>query len=138
MPVLDAYCSVALVEIAQQLVVQQAVGRGRVAAVRARAAVETGEAAAGLAARSIAFAAMSHRRQFRFGADVHRALGDHHVRPEVAVGARAPHLAGQVEEAVQPALVLPAGQRGVRERGVRQPATCETRSRVAEDRLRPV
>lgn len=58
------------------------------------------------------------QRQLRLGADVHRTLGDHHVRPEVAIAPGAPAVPAQVQEAGQLAALLPAGQRGVRERGV--------------------
>src|SRR5690606_10586463 len=101
----------------QQLVVQQAVRRGRVAAVRARPAVETGEAAARLGHDDRGGGHVPER-QLRLRAQVDRPLGDHHVRPEVAVRPGAPHLPGQVEEAVQAPLLLPAAERGVGEGGV--------------------
>src|SRR5689334_10865661 len=106
--------SVALIEIPQQLVVQQAVRRGRVAAVRARAAVEAGEGAAGLGDDDRGGGHVP-QGQLGLGAEGDRALGDHHVGPEVAVRARAPDLTGEVEEAVEAAPLLPAAERGVRE-----------------------
>ena len=52
--------------------------------------------------------------------DVHRALRDEHVRPEVAVGPDCARPALEREELLAPAGALPLAQVGVRQRGVGQ------------------
>ncbi len=83
----------------QRGLVEVPVGGERVAAERAVGAVEGGEPAAGLGDDHV------ERRhvvelQLRLGRDVDRALGDEHVRPEVAVGPGAPAASRRREEVV--------------------------------------
>ena len=72
------------------------------------------------------------------GRDVDRSLGEQHVGPEVAVGALAPAVPGQVEHLVLAAHGAPRGPARARDRGVLERATtCETWICLAEVRLRP-
>ncbi len=91
---------------------------------------------------TIETAAMSCSIELGLGGDVHAALGDEHVGPEVADGPGAPAAPGEDEEVLETADALPGRDRGVREvrvlerrhvrdvaaaRGVR--ATCRSRRR---------
>ena len=67
-------------------------------------------------------------RDLWLGGQVDRAFGDQQVAPEVAVRPGPPGPCGQVQEAVEAAAFLPAGDRGVREGRVLQrgdPGNCE-------------
>ena len=78
-------------------------------AAGARGAGEVGEPAAGLPHDDVERGEVPDRHLGLAG-DVDRALGQQHVAPEVAVGAGPPDRAGEVEEAVEAAPLLPAGQ----------------------------
>ena len=74
----------------EHVVVQQAVGGDRAAAVGARDAVEIGEAAAGRFDDDHRRREVPERQALRLHRDVDRAVGHQHVRPEVAETPRAP------------------------------------------------
>src|SRR5262249_20776904 len=59
-------------------------------------------------------------RHLRLGRDVDRALGHHHVRPEVAVGPGTPYPPAELEEPLEPARFVPLGHAGERQAGVGQ------------------
>ena len=119
-------------------VVQEAVGRQRAPAARAGRAGEVGEPAAGLPDDHVERGEVP-QRDLGLAGDVDRALGQQAVAPEVAVGAGAPDRPGEVEEAVEQAALLPAGEAGVGQaRVVAASLTCETRQRVADSSRRPV
>src|SRR5690625_1499696 len=107
----------AAVEPGQSLIVQGAVGTHQRAAVLETLGAQVGGASAGLLQEDRQRGGVPDR-QFRLRGDVDRAFGDHHVRPEVPVGACAPHRAGQAEEGLQTVLLLPAGQGRETQRGV--------------------
>jgi hypothetical protein len=85
-----------------------------VAAAGPRVARQIGEPAPGLAHDHVECREVPDG-DLRLAGDVDGALGHEHVAPEVAVGAGAPDRPGQVEEAVEPAPLLPAGQARVRQ-----------------------
>ena len=91
------------------VVVQGAVGGQRASATGAGSAGEVGEPAAGLADDDVERREVPDRHLGLAG-DVDRPLGQQAVAPEVAVGPGAPDRPGQVEEPVEGAALLPAGQ----------------------------
>jgi hypothetical protein len=93
----------------QQLVVQQAVGGQGVAAERAVLAGQRGEPATGLDDDRHQGGHVVDG-QLRLGGDVDGALGQQHVGPEVAVAPGPPDLAGELQEGVQAAALLPPAQ----------------------------
>src|SRR6266540_1290789 len=98
----------------QDLVMEQSVAGDGAAAVGTRHAGEVAEAAARLLDDHLDRRHVP-QRDLRLGGHVDSALGDHHVRPEVAEAAPAPAAPLQFEEALRQAVLRPRGDAGVAE-----------------------